>query len=390
MKKEELKEILTQFISIDKLTFSDDTQLNDIGFDSIQFITFIVAIEEKYNIEVLDSDLLYENFATLDVMYTTLSKYFVDEKPIYKCIITDCDGVLWQGISGESGIDEAHYDDYSIRFCNLLHDLRMRGVIIAACSKNEERNVLMMIDSNDTVLSSDDFILIKTGVWNKGESVASIIDEIGIYQDSVVFVDDSDYELGLVSTLFPNIKTVKANVETIDEITALFSNLPDESDIDRTTQFKEQKEREKIHVHTNSVDEYNDALETVVICRKAEESDIPRMVELSQRANRFNINGRRYTEDELSAVLHNTKYCLYILRASDKYGDMGLVALAVVNECDIESFILSCRVFGRGFEITLLNEIKKDLNSPLHGKHIPTGKNDYCKEFFITNGIIPE
>lgn len=388
MKKDELKQVLAQLVGIEESSISEDTQLSDIGFDSIQFITFIVAIEEKYDIEVLDSDLLYENFTTLDMMYTTLSKYFEDEKPIYKCIITDCDGVLWKGIAGESGVDEAHYDVASIKFCNLLHDLRMRGVMIAACSKNEETNILMMLDSDDTVLSSDDLVLIETGVMNKAESAAAIIDELGIYQDSVVFVDDGDYELGLVSTVLPDLKTVKANDGFIEEITALFDNLPNESDIDRTAQCKEQKEREKVHVHTNSAAEYNITLETVVICRKAEKSDIPRMAELSQRANRFNINGKRYTEDELSTMLHDDKYGLYILKASDKYGDMGLVAMSVVNGCDIESFMLSCRVFGRDFEVMLLNEMKRDVNAPLRGRHIQTGKNDYCKDFFIANGVI--
>ena len=375
VKKDELKQIVANLINIEESEILYDTQLSSFGFDSIRLVDFIVAIEEKYNIEICDSDLLYENFDSINSIYNTLLKY-LSEKPTYKCIITDCDGVLWKGISGEGGIDEAHYEETSIRFCNLLHDLRMKGVMIAICSKNEEKNILAMLESDNTELVAEDFVIIQTGIKNKVESVTDIINTLGVYQNSVIFVDDSDYELGLISMFIPEIKIVRVTHIIVDEITTLFKNLPNEFNIDRTTQFKQQKEREKVHLKFQSCVEYNNALNTMIICKKAEVGDIPRMVELSQRANRFNINGKRYTNTELLSKFNDQKFSLYILKASDVYGDMGLVAIAAVCEYEIESFMLSCRAFGRDFEFKLIEEIKKDTNCTLHGKYIPTGKND--------------
>ncbi len=362
MNKTELRKILAELLEINESEISDSVILSELGLDSIKFINFVVKIENEYNIEIYDSDLETEKFKNIDAIYTTLQKYFNDTKQIYKCAITDCDGVMWRGISGESGIDKAYFDKHTMAIGQLLSDLRQRGVLLAICSKNELKNIEFMLDNENFPLSTDDFVIVDTECVNKAETVYQIISEIGFFAEQVIFLDDSDYEIGLIGKYLPEVKAVKAAYDEsfVDEFSKLFENLPENSDVDRTTQFREQKEREKIHIHSSSPEEYNLMLDTVVMCGDADEADIARMAELSERTNRFNMTGCRYTEEKIHNILKDKNYHVYTLKAFDKYGDMGLVAMAVVYNDIIENFMLSCRVFGRDFEKVLLEKIRSN------------------------------
>ncbi len=119
--KYEIKSILSDILECPADEITDEIPLSDLGYDSLKFISTVVEIESKYGIEVLDSDLLQDNFKDVLSICETLKKYFGEEKQkLYKCVITDCDGVLWRGISGESSDDQAHTDestDNSASFC---------------------------------------------------------------------------------------------------------------------------------------------------------------------------------------------------------------------------------------------------------------------------------
>ena len=389
MDKSDIRGILLEILETDESEMSDTAVLSELGFDSIRFINFVVEIETEFNIEIYDSDLDIENFNSIDAIFKTLKKYFDEEKTIYKCVITDCDGVLWHGISGESGADKAYFNDKSISMGKFLHDLRKRGVLLAVCSKNEQKNIESMLSDVSCPLSRDDFAVIETECDNKAEAVQCIISQLGFFSENVIFLDDSDYEIGLINEYLPEVKALKVQDDRnfVDGLAELFENLPEVSAIDRTAQFREQKEREKIHIASVSPKEYNSKLDTVIACGYADKSDIERMSELSERTNRFNMTGCRYSREDIGFMIDNADYKVYTLRASDKYGDMGLVAMAVVHNGIIESFMLSCRVFGRDFEKVMLEKIKSDASGKLCGMYVPTEKNSYCRAFYKNNGV---
>ena len=386
-----VKEILSTILGCSLDTVSNDTLLADIGFDSLKFISTIVTIESKYGIEILDSDLDFDNFKNISAICATLKKYFdCNDRKLYKCIITDCDGVLWHGISGEAGDDGAYCDDSTTEFDRLLRELREKGVLLAICSKNEYKNIASMLDT--TILSLDDFAIIETDVLNKADSVSYILSEFGFLAANAIYVDDSDAELEYMKSKHPKLTLIKASYieDFIQRITELFADWPVSKAIDRTVKFREQKEREKVHRGTSSPEEYNRILETKTICGKATIDDIPRMTELSQRANRFNLTGSRYNDSDIKHMLNNEEYTIYILNASDIFGDMGLVAMAVLHKNTIESFIMSCRVFGRGFENELLTQIIENYNVSIKGLYHPTGKNECCRDFYLSCGVTYE
>ena len=183
--KKEIRELLSSVLECSQDIIFDDTELSDIGYDSLKFITSIVRMEAKYNIEILDSDLDIENFKNVASICETLKKYlFNRDKKVYKCLITDCDGVLWRGISGEGGDDGAHFDSNTRELCNLLIELRRKGVLLAICSKNEQENIVAMLDIAG--ISANEFVLIENNVRDKAESISFIIQEVGFYADSIV------------------------------------------------------------------------------------------------------------------------------------------------------------------------------------------------------------
>ena len=157
--------------------------------------------------------------------------------------------------------------------------------------------------------------------------------------------------------------------------------------------YHEQKERQKAKLDCDTIESYNIKINTRVFCGKAEYADLERISELSQRANRFNLSGRRYNIEELAACFNDPDYLMYMLKAKDIYGDMGLVAAAIVKRNIIENFMLSCRVIGRGFEDKLIEYIKKDLHNIFSESEEPVGiykktdKNGVGHDFYSRNGI---
>lgn len=383
--KDEIKSILSDILGCQIEEITDEIPLSDLGYDSLKFISTVVEIESKYGIEVLDSDLLPDNFKDVSSICETLKKYFADKQKLYKCVITDCDGVLWRGISGESSDESAYTDESTDELCELLRDLRVKGVLLAVCSKNERANIDSMLSL--TSVSPDDFAIIEADTHDKSDSISYILNEFGFSADNAVYIDDSDAEIEYVKSKIPDITVLKAdyNENFTAKLSEMFSNLPADS-IDRTAKFREQKEREKVHRNASSPEEYNRILETKITCDKAVKGDALRLSELSQRANRFNLTGARYTEDEIINILSDRDYSVYKLCAEDIFGDMGLVAMAVVHGNVIESFIMSCRVFGRGFEKELLDTIKSDKGN-ITGLYHPTGRNLYCESFYEESGM---
>lgn len=390
--KKEITDLLCGIIGMDAdISFNSDILLNDVGLDSIHFVEFIVALEEKYDIEVYDSDLILSNFSTLETVFATLEKYFQsddDTQKLYKCVITDCDGVLWKGIAGEDGIDTPILDDHTITIQNTLKSLRQRGVYLCICSKNRRETITGMLNA-ESLLDMSDIAVSEFDAADKSDAIKRILDSLHISPEHAIFIDDSAYECGLIAAVFPEMTVLQA--DTADErfaqsLSALFDNLPEQS-LDRTALYREQKEREKIRISAIDANDYNRQLQTKISCALASQEDASRIAELSQRTNHFNLSGRRYTEEQIERLIKESSYAVYALNATDIYGDMGLVAAAVVCRNTIENFMLSCRVFGRGFETVLIEKIKENCTDPLQGIFHETDKNHSHRQFYSEVGI---
>ena len=371
--------------------FPGDASLNDLGLNSIRFIQFIVAFEEAFTVEVLDSDLLLSKFDTLDHLFETLKKYIEEPTPLKKVLVCDCDNVLWHGIAGEEklGIDKAVLD-----FQQELIRLYDSGVLLCLCSRNEPEYIDEAFASLDMPLRKEHFICTRINRRDKASNLKEIAAELNLCLDSFVFVDDSNYEIGLIQALLPEVETVKADypdLSFMEELKRLFQSQPSQ-DINRTQLYRAQKEREKAKRQFSTVEDYNQSLDTHYACAIAATDQATRIAELSQRTNQCNLSSVRYTKEQIESFLSCSEYGVLSLSVTDTYGDMGLVGAAVVRLAEkqavIEGFFLSCRVFDRGFEVVLLDRIKEMVaGKALSGIYLPNEKNRRYCHFYEDNGV---
>jgi FkbH-like protein len=365
--------------------------LIDIGLNSLNFIRFIVELEKALNIEILDSDLVLENFKTIDTLMKMLNKYFSHNYcNIKKVIISDCDNVLWHGIAGEEMI---HIDTNTQKLQTELIDLYNRGILICLCSKNKYANIVEAFNTLDMPLNFSHVISYKINMLDKVSNIKQISEELNLDMASFVFIDDSNYELGCVKGMLPEIATIKVdykNLNFIEQIKEYFSSASS-ADKNRTKQYREQKEREKNKSRYETIDDYNKSLDTSVVCDYAREDQCNRIAELSQRTNQFNLSGKRYCAETIHNLLSNNEYNIFTLSASDKYGDMGIIGAAIIKVSEnivIENFFLSCRVFGRDLEEILIDKIKATYeNRTIVGIYNYTEKNKHFSTFYSEHGV---
>lgn len=391
MNKKKILEVLASELNqkaTDLAALPLDTALSDLGMTSIIFISFIVKVEATFDIEILDSDLLFDNFATIEKLMHTLSKYLPGLSPVKKVLVLDADHVLWRGVSGE---EEIVIDEAILQFQQFLLNLYRRGVLLCLCSKNESFLIEEAFSNPKMILKKEHFAVLSASRIDKARQIQTIAQELNLSPESFVFVDDSDYELGYVSLNLPMVETIKFDFAHLlpltEKLEKNFAYVKSTSELNRTQLYREQKEREKEKHRFTSVKEYNDSLQTVVRCAAAELQDCARMAELSERTNQFNLSAKRYSREELEALITASDGFVLSLSVRDKYGDMGLVGMAVVREHVIEAFILSCRVFDRDLELQMLEKVKEYAGTSLRGVYSFNGKNARYADFYSNNGV---
>lgn len=378
---------VTQTPKEDLISLTETYKLQDLGIDSLKFIYFIVLIEEKFNIEINDSDLLFSKFDTIEKLFATLEKYFKKEN-LKKVLICDCDNVLWHGVSGE---DNIYTDINTLELQKEIVNLFNNGVLICLCSKNDKSNINAAFNNFNMHLQNEHIAISKINFNDKATNIKEIAKELNLSIDSFVFLDDSDYELGLINSLLPDVDTIKADYKNpvfIQELRELF--VQNSSSLNRTKLHREQKEREKEKLRFSTVEEYNNSLKTNTTFNYNNIISSQRVAELTQRTNQFNLSGERYTEQEIINIINNKNFNILTLSVSDKYGDMGIISAVIYeiknNYIILHSFYLSCRAFGRGFENLMLDELKKQ-NKYIYGIYKETNKNKNYKSFYENNGV---
>ncbi len=360
-----------------------EQDLSEIGLDSIRFIELVVALEDEFHLVIRDSDLLFQKFNTLSKVYSMVSSYL---SPLKKCLILDCDNVLWKGIAGE---EEIKVDEEVLAFQKELICLYEKGVLLCICSKNDQETIKGVFQDERMLLKEEHLVLSKVNRKDKASNILEISNELSLFPDSFVFADDLPYELGLVSAMLPEIATVLVDYSDMGFIEEIKSHFPYTvtEDKNRTILYREQKEREKQRAHCSSVEEYNASLQTAVVCEIASSAQAKRLSELSNRTNRFNLACTRYSEEEILGMLQNPDYQVISLQVSDIYGDMGIVGMGVLHQNRIEGFMISCRVFDRGLEEILLKKLQSLSADPLIGVYRASGKNREYEDFYLNHGV---
>ena len=324
-----------------------------------------------------------------------------------KCVALDLDNTLWGGIVGEDGPHAIRLGRTSPgaeyrEFQQYLKTLAGRGILLAINSKNNPEDALEVIRSHEEmILREGDFSGIRINWRPKPENLLSLAQELNIGVDSFVFVDDNPHERDLMRQALPEVLTPELPADpslyrtTLESLPELQTLVVTETDETRVQQYQSKRQREELRETTRSLDSYLDSLAIVVRVGLADESSLPRIHQLFQRTNQFNLTTRRYEAGDVAAFSGADGWRLYALRARDRFGDHGLVAVALARlereTWTIDSFLMSCRVISYGIETALLHCLTSDASgagaTDIVGEVVVTPKNAPARDLYRRHGF---
>lgn len=321
-----------------------------------------------------------------------------------KCLVLDLDNTLWGGVLGEDGIEGIRIGgDYPgkafLYFQEALLELSRIGVILTVCSKNNEQDVLEAWEKNPfMVLKKEHFAAYRVNWQDKASNIKEMAEELNIGLDSFVFVDDNPTERELIKQMLPMV-AVPDFPEQPYELPSFFKSLVEDffkvyaiTDEDRvkTEQYKANAKRAESQHQFADFDEFLRSLNMELTIERANEFNIPRIAQMTQKTNQFNLTTKRYTDADIKTMLSNG-WDVYCISVSDRFGDSGITGCIMVNGEEIDSFLLSCRVLGKGIEVAFMKKILQVLKrkgvETLRALFVPTSKNAQVKDFYEKCGF---
>jgi FkbH-like protein len=313
-----------------------------------------------------------------------------------KVIVCDLDNTLWKGVIGEGGV--SHFRDRQ----KILKSLRDRGMLLAVSSKNDPRNV----NWNGGELNEDDFVTAQINWDSKVLQLRRIADDLNLKLKDFLFVDDRADERAAIAAMIPEVETLDAESPDVWRRLALLAKLlPEQDEIDRTLAYKQRAQREGFLADRERLEdkerEFFRGLKLTLTIRSAEPRELKRVVELINRTNQFNLCGSRTTLKEVTGWHRSQNHSILLVEATDKFGNMGIVSVAVTiqtfERVEIPVFVLSCRVFGYGVEKALLNFIRRSaghrdggIGKPVFGLYLETAYNEPCRNSYPESGFVWE
>lgn len=328
-------------------------------------------------------------------------------QPAPKCIVLDCDNTLWGGIIGEDGLGGIDlgtappgngYRDFQ----EVLRSLRHRGILLAIASKNNPDEVDEVFKSHDAmVLSFDDISVWKVSWQPKSASISEIASELNIGVDSIVFIDDSQYEIAEVTAALPQVTCLQApddpaTLAHMVQESGLFRNLRvSEEDLKRTEMVAAERLRTASAAMTDG--DFLGTLGLEVAYLRAAEEHVGRIAQLTNKTNQFNLTTVRRSEAEIRALIDSNEYAVRAIRVSDRFGDYGLVGVGIIERSNeawqIDTLLMSCRVLGRGVETAFIHALVAEamaLGAPaVLGRFVATAKNAQVEDLYPRHGFMP-
>ena len=330
----------------------------------------------------------------------------------FKCLVLDLDNTLWGGVVGDDGLEGlvlgqgtalgegfAAFQDYA-------RELSRRGVILAVCSKNDRAVAMRAFETHPEMVLKPADIACFVANWNdKAANLRAIAAELAIGLDSLVFVDDNPFERNLVRQELPMVA-----VPEIGDDPALYAGIladagyfegvaVTEEDRARGAQYQQNRERKALEASATDLPGYLRGLAMQLVWRRFDQVGLGRIVQLINKTNQFNLTTRRYTEQDVQAVMVDASAFGLQLRLLDRFGDNGIVSIIIGRlqsdgDLLLDTWLMSCRVLGRQVEVTTLNLVVDQARQlgarRLVGEYIPTGRNEMVAEHYQRLGFTVE
>ncbi|MEK7644187.1 MAG: HAD-IIIC family phosphatase [Patescibacteria group bacterium] len=354
-----------------------------------------------------DVKIAFDNIPILCESYLAYIKPIASK--FKKCIVLDLDNTLWGGVIGEDGLSGIRIGPTPggrpfMEFQKHLLALFQRGIILAINSKNNPDDVQEVFASHpDMILREEHFSAVRINWEDKASNIRAIAAELNIGVDSLVFFDDDKMNRELVRMELPEVMVVD-----LPEDPALYAKtllgIHDfnilqltEADKEKSKLYAEERRRKDFQVQATDMDDFLSGLAMEIEIEEMNDFNRPRLAQLTQKTNQFNLTTRRYTEEQLEDFRKKGDR-IFSIRAKDKFGDSGIIAVVIIqkkiDDWLIDTFLMSCRVIGRKIENAILSHLirlTREMGAQkLHGGYSPTEKNSQVQDFYKNNGFQAE
>lgn len=382
------------------------------------YICDIAALQNKFGRDWLFDASVYvstEMVLSIDALPYVASRAMdvicAIEGQFKKCLILDLDNTVWGGVVGDDGwenIQVGHglgIGKAFTEFQQWVKKLRERGIIICVCSKNDEDKAKEAFEKNpEMVLRLEDISVFIANWENKADNIRTIQSILNIGFDSMVFLDDNPFERNIVRENVPGVVVPELPEDPGDYLEYLYSlNLFEtasysSADKDRTKQYQVEAQRLVAATKFTNEADFLKSLDMLSVVESFTPFNTPRVAQLSQRSNQFNLRTIRYTDADIARMGSDDAYACFSFTLEDKYGDNGLICVIILHKEDadtlfVDTWFMSCRVLKRGMEHFTLNTIvayaKQHGFKRIIGEYIPTPKNGMVAEHYDRLGFTP-
>jgi FkbH-like protein len=324
-----------------------------------------------------------------------------------KCVALDLDGVLWGGVIGEDGLAGIQLGggpagEAFVDFQRYLQSLTRTGALLAICSKNNPEDAVLPFRQHPEMVLRERDIAVFMANWKpKEDNLRAIATAMNIGLDAMVFVDDNPAERSRVRQNLPEVAVVELPADPAQYVAAvsrpgLFETIAiTREDRERTASVRENLERKALESTTGSVDDYLAQLDIHVHLAPFDEVNLPRIVQLINKTNQFNLTTRRRGHAEVRALMAAGAYT-QAMRTSDRFGDSGLTGVLIAvpegGGLRIDTWLMSCRVLGRRLDeamfAALVRYAAENRYTDITGEYIPTAKNSQVADLYTRLGCV--
>ena len=386
------------------------------GYNSGLYVCDLSSVQNKYGRDLLFNAPVYVNtemVLSIDLLPVVAAKTVgligALKGRLKKCLILDLDNTLWGGIIGDDGLENIQIGNLGIgkaftEFQYWIKKLKQRGVILAVCSKNTESVAKEVFEKHpDMVLKLEDIAVFIANWENKADNIRQIQSILNIGFDSMVFLDDSSFERNMVRENIQEITVPEMPEDPADYLEYLYSLQLFETvsfsneDINRNEQYQKASQRANAQINFVNENDFLQSLEMASLVEPFTKFNIPRVAQLSQRSNQFNLRTVRHSESDIEQLSGSKEIFPFTFTLEDRFGDYGLICLVVLSVRSnrilfIENWLMSCRVLKRGMEQFVLNTVaafaqKKGFDQ-LIGEYLATEKNAMVKDHYKNLGFV--
>jgi FkbH-like protein len=336
-----------------------------------------------------------------------LDTMFAASGLIVKCVVLDLDNTLWGGVIGDDGLEGIALGEFDegeafVGLQRFIRELKRRGIILAVVSKNEHANAVLPFRQHPHMALKEEDISVFVANWdNKADNIRLIQKTLNIGFDSLVFLDDNPFERNIVREFLPEVvvpelpEDPSLYLQSLADLNLFETASFSEADLQRADQYREEAQRELTKTHFTDINDYLTSLAMEIRLERFNAFNLPRIAQLIQRSNQFNLMTRRYGEAACEAMMKDPSLAPLTLRLADKFGDYGLISVVILKhageDLEIDEYLMSCRVLQRGVESFTINNIfsyAARLGAKrVVGHYLPTAKNDMVKGFFKSFGF---